>query len=98
MDPRTLRRYGRATASVTELVVMVVLGVYLGDALDSRLRTAPWLLLGCTTAALTVGMVRLTLAMRGLADPDDPLPPHDHPPERGPAGADRGANRGFPCK
>jgi len=93
MDPRSLRRYGRATASVTELAVSVVLGVYIGDLLDRRWGTDPWLLLGCATAALTIGVVRLTFAMRGLADSDDPEPSKHHEPERRLVSGDRGPER-----
>ena len=75
LDRSFFLKLGRATAVVTEMAVTIVLGVYAGSYLDSRLGLSPVLLLSFTLGALIVGTVRLTRSVAKLTASDD-----DHTP------------------
>lgn len=93
LDPQTIRRYGRATAAVTELVISVIAGLYAGLWLDQRLSSSPWLLLCLTTLGLAGGIARLSQAMRGFTETDDHLPPQHLDERDPPAGGGGGVQR-----
>ena len=76
LDRAFFRKMGRATAVVTEMAVTVILGVYIGSYLDTRLGFSPVFLLSFTLGALVVGMVRLTRSVAKLTAADE-----DHPPQ-----------------
>ena len=67
---------GKATAVVTELAITVILGVYIGSYLDTRLGVSPVSLLSFTLGALAVGTIRLTRSVAKLTAADE-----DHPPQ-----------------
>ena len=48
LDRAFFRKMGRATAVVTEMAVTVILGVYIGSYLDTRLGFSPVFLLSFT--------------------------------------------------
>lgn len=79
LDPEFLRRAGGATAAAAELAVAVLLGVLAGSWLDTRLGTAPVLLLLLSLAGLIVGLVRLTSWLKSSEPPDDDDPPVHRP-------------------
>jgi F0F1-type ATP synthase assembly protein I len=70
LNPEMLRSLGRLTAAASELAILVVLGSLAGSWLDSQLTTSPVFLLVLAVAALVLGFVRLTRALRPDADPD----------------------------
>lgn len=79
LDPEFLRRVGGVTAAAVEMAVAVLLGVFAGSWLDSRLGTAPVLLLLLSLAGLIVGFVRLHTWQKSSEPPDDDDPPVHRP-------------------
>lgn len=77
LDRSFLLKLGRATATITEMVVTVVVGVFAGSWVDHKLDLSPVFLLSLTLGALIVGMVRLTRSVQKLSASDDaPSPNH----------------------
>jgi len=74
LDHSFFIKLGRATAVVTEMAVTVILGVYLGSYLDTRLDLSPVLMLSLTLGALVIGMVRLTKGVAKLTAADEEHP------------------------
>lgn len=74
LDPEMLQRLARAMAAAAELALTVLLGVGLGAWLDSRLGTAPILILLLALAGLVIALVRLTRWMKTTETPDDSDP------------------------
>lgn len=65
-----------AAATVTELTLMILAGLWLGSWLDGRLGTGPWLFFLGTLMGLIAGMLRLFQGLAKLQsddeDQDDP--------------------------
>ena len=76
LDRSFFKKLGRATAVVTEMAATVILGVYVGSYLDTRLGSSSVLLLTFTLGALVVGMIRLIRGVAKLTAADE-----DHPPQ-----------------
>jgi len=56
-DQRNIMRYiALGTSISTGLAGSVVIGIFLGQFLDRRLGTTPWLFLFCTLAGLGLGV------------------------------------------
>ena len=76
-DPATLARGARAAALVSQMAVVTVLGGLVGQQLDTRLQTAPWLLLAGFLGGFAIGLftfLRFVLRVEP-GDDEPPAPP-----------------------
>lgn len=72
LDPDFLRQVGPAMALSVQLVFMTLAGLWVGQELDSRLGSPPWLMLLCTCLGFTIGLYAF---VRGLGSTEDDEPP-----------------------
>jgi ATP synthase protein I len=75
IDRKLLQQVARASATVTEMAVTVVAGVFAGGWLDGRFGTGPVFLVLLSLGALVFGMWRLATSLNRLFDGDERLPP-----------------------
>ena len=70
-QPASLARGAMAAALVTQMAVVTVLGGLLGQQLDARLATGPWLTTAGFAGGFVVGLVMFFLGLRRLFPTDD---------------------------
>lgn len=56
IDPKWMRFYARMSGAVLAKVILVVAGLYVGNAIDAKLGTYPIFLFVCVTACLGLGI------------------------------------------
>jgi F0F1-type ATP synthase assembly protein I len=74
LDPDFLRQVGPATALSVQLVAMTLAGLWVGQELDGKLDSAPWLLLLFTCIGFAIGLYAFILGLGSFED-DDPTTP-----------------------
>lgn len=71
----TRKQLLRASAMVTEMAVLALLGILAGAWLDRTLQTSPLFLLLLSLLAFAAGMVRLLRAVNASSQRNDPDAP-----------------------
>jgi len=56
IDPKWMRFYARMSGAVLAKVILVVVGLYVGNAIDAKLGTYPIFLFICVTVCIGVGI------------------------------------------
>jgi F0F1-type ATP synthase assembly protein I len=79
-DKASLQRGAIAAALVTQMAVVTVLGGLLGQLLDARFSTGPWLMTGGFVGGFVVGMSTLFAWLTRSSRTDDDDTPPDDPP------------------
>jgi F0F1-type ATP synthase assembly protein I len=63
-DEQAFFRYAKYGALAFEFVGTIAAGVFVGNALDAWLQTAPWLILLMTIAGTVIGFYRMIQILR----------------------------------
>ena len=80
-EARTIRTLGQLSTIGLAFVFALVLGFGLGNWLDKRLGTQPWLTLAGFAIGLAAGVLNVVRTMRSVAaaEAEPPAPPVDPP-------------------
>jgi len=74
LDPDFLRQVGPAMGLSVQLVVVTLVGLWVGQELDVRFGCAPWLMLLCTCLGFAVGLLGFIRGLGSTEDDESPPP------------------------
>jgi F0F1-type ATP synthase assembly protein I len=72
LDPDFLRQAGPAAALSIQLVIMTLGGLWVGQELDTRFQSDPWLLLLFTCVGFAVGLFTFVRVLGSFQDDEEP--------------------------
>lgn len=70
LDPDFLRQVGPAMALSVQLVFMTLAGLWVGQELDSRLGSSPWLMLLGACLGFAIGLYGFVRGLGSVEDDD----------------------------